>query len=159
MLINSYCSNISDYSKRLAYFVPLEDISVCEFKCKIYGHKLDQILFSTQIGFAAHRNHFIFHLMQNVTQRLIPAGIPQHLKKMYTWSLFKVHTEKSDKDPSVLTLEDLEIGFILWMYSCAVTWIAFVLEILASIILNQMKVFILKTLKKVLDDLSLILKC
>ena len=77
-------------------------------------------------------------LLQKVTQQLIPSGIPQHLKKFYEWMTINRHREISSKIPSVLTLIDLKIGFLLWMYSCAVTFIVFIFELIGRAVLLKL---------------------
>lgn len=143
-LQNTYCTFINNSSKKIAFFVPHTAASEYDFECKAFGHRLDQILYSTHIGFAVHKNNFIFKLLQNVTQQLIPAGIPQYLAKFFEWSIFKSHTEIIVKSPSVLTLSDLKFGFILWMYSCGVTILVFAYEAAGRIIFIEVKLFFIQ---------------
>ncbi|CAG9809591.1 unnamed protein product [Chironomus riparius] len=132
----SFCQNINDSSKKIAYFVPHTAATEYDFECKSAGHQLDQILYSTHIGYAVYRNNFIYDLLQNVTQQLIPAGIPQHLAKLNQWIIFKSHKEIAYKSPSVLTIDDLRTGFLLWMVACCITIGVFVIINLNGVLMQ-----------------------
>ena len=142
----SYCKHINNSSEKIAYFVPNTAATEYDFECRSSGHQLDQTLYSTHIGYAVYRNNFIFDLLQNVTQQLIPAGIPQHLAKLYQWIIFKTHQEIVYKSPSVLTLEDLRTGFLLWIVACCITIVVFVFEAGGRIILNRLNLLVIQSL-------------
>ena len=154
-LVYSYCDNINDASQKLAYFVPLEDVLTYVTFCNALGNKLDQILFSIQIGYATFKNNFVFQLLQSVTSQLIPSGIPQYLNYFYSTLIFKKHNVKKLENPTVLTLEDLEIGFKLWIFSCLLTFVSFALELMLSFFLRKLKIKIFKNIKQTLAKMIL----
>lgn len=149
----SYCDNINDSLQKLAYFIPLEDVLTCDFFCNTTGKRLDQMLFSTHIGYATFKNNFMFPLLQKVSRQLIPTGIPQYLKKFYQSIIYKVHNVKKVEMPAVLTLVDLEVGFQIWIYSCALTWVIFLFEIMAKIFLKILKKKLFKFIKQTLLEM------
>lgn len=120
-----YCENFDNSHTKLALY--LTDSSLNAMSCKSHAVKLSQKLYSNYLGYGVLRNNFIFHLLENVTERLVPAGIPQHWNDFYRWVIFRPKNTES-KQPKVLCVGDLEFGFFLWLGSCIVTCVIFFVE-------------------------------
>jgi hypothetical protein len=88
---------------------------------------LQEILLRAQEGFIFHRNHFIFHLTDNIVGELLPSGILQHSKE-YHWFFTDLKDSYEERGPKVLRITDLSFGFVLWLAACCVSSIAFVTE-------------------------------
>ena len=80
-----------------------------------------------QSGFLFNANNFFFHIVDETIQRLVSCGIMNHLIHKSFPLEFKFIVEKS---ASVLSVEDLDFGFIIWLGCCAVCAVCFILEIL-----------------------------
>jgi hypothetical protein len=90
--------------------------------------ELDDTLLIAQQGFFFYQNNFMFHLVDNVVEALISAGIIQKLKEYHFW--FTEGKEKPDEDegPQVLRVCDLSFGFVIWLIACGISTFAFVIE-------------------------------
>lgn len=131
-----YCNQIQNSSAKLAFFLPHSEVDEFYNKCKVRSIKLRENLYSNYLGLAVLENNFIYHLMQDVIEQLIPSGIPQYLLKFYDW----VHSRDKRyifvKIPKVLTLKDLEFGFLCWAAACCATAMMLMLEIIFKNISN-----------------------
>jgi hypothetical protein len=79
----------------------------------------------SQIGFFFFPNNFFLNIIDIETQRLTSAGIMSHLLNL----VFKdKYSNVSIKEWKVLTLENLRFGFVIWLWSCAVAVVAFLVE-------------------------------
>jgi hypothetical protein len=76
------------------------------------------------------RNHFLFAATEEVMQKFIPMGIIQHSYELHNWICLRPIIEPEVNDPKVLTLDDLEFGFILWLTACGLSIFGFLCEIL-----------------------------
>jgi hypothetical protein len=62
-------------------------------------------------------------------KRIVPAGIPQHFWKQEQEMKHKIKFENED-NKKVLSLEDLEYGFVMWIVACAISTAVFLDEFL-----------------------------
>jgi hypothetical protein len=62
-------------------------------------------------------------------QRLIPMGIAQYMLEFHTWMHFRTDINKPSNEPNVLTIDDLDFGFQIWLGTCGISVIAFIVEI------------------------------
>ncbi|CAG9806528.1 unnamed protein product [Chironomus riparius] len=98
------------------------------------GGFLKEHLYSFITGFMLYHFHFLFELTDETVQALLTGGILQHSFEMEDFKAnHEVHsmamnirsmTEKS----KVMTMDDLSYGFTLWMFSCLITFIVFLVE-------------------------------
>jgi hypothetical protein len=106
------------------------------------GIILNQRFFVTSVGLATSNNHFIFPLADDVMQNLISAGIPQHLEKFHIDSILHPYQDDDDaKEPIVLSIDDLNFGFIIWLVTSGVSVAAFIFEILTVNSFNLCKFY------------------
>ena len=138
---NFYCSQIKNSSAKLAFFIPSFEWTVLFRMCNAVGHKLQQKFSSTVCGLGVLENNFIFHLMNDVIDRLLPSGIPQFVYDFHDWSVHKGANYKFVKTPKVMRIDDLEFGFLLWIISCASTVIVFLLEIIMEKFIKSIRTY------------------
>lgn len=81
-------------------------------------------------SFLTYGNSFIYEVLNEVLEKTIPAGIPQHLIEYHTWLMYKKYEPNEDSEPRVLTVDDLTFGFVLWMGSCGIAILGIAFEIL-----------------------------
>ncbi|KAL7011987.1 hypothetical protein ACKWTF_014551 [Chironomus riparius] len=74
------------------------------------------------------RNSLIFEILNKLMERIVPAGIPQYLNKYHESNVYRTFYPIIDIDPKVLTLQNLEYGFVLWIGSCGISAIGFLME-------------------------------
>ena len=98
------------------------------------------------------RNSFLYKTLNEILEKLIPAGIPQYLIKYHEVNLYGSFVPTVVGGPNVLTIEDLTYGFVLWLGACGVSVAAFLIEILCLFVTIWLKKFIrLWTLQKFLE--------
>ena len=79
-------------------------------------------------GMGVWRNNHAYWLMEDTMRQLIPAGIPQFLRK-FVHELFIKPYKPDVKTPKVFSLEDLKFGFVTWLIACSVAFSVFVIEL------------------------------
>ena len=131
-IMTLYCQQIQNSSAKLAFFLPHTEEDELYNKCKVRGRKLRQNLNSNYLGLGVLENNFIYHLMQDVIDQLIPSGIPQYLIKFYDWIHSRDKVFVFVKKPQVLTLKDLEFGFFCWAAACCTSTAVFLIEIVCK---------------------------
>lgn len=129
-IVKLYKNFIKDDTRKLAFFMPdIVERQLYE-AFNIKGIILNQRYFVTNVGLATSNNHFIFHLADDVMQNLISAGIAQYLEKFYTDLDYPRYQEENGKEPVVLSIDDLNFGFVIWLVASGVSVMAFICEIL-----------------------------
>lgn len=108
-----------------------------KFVKKIDWYKLKDInLLVSQVGFFFFPNNFFLQIIDESTQHLTSTGIMDRMVKI----LFKNRNEqKVTKKFKILTMKNLNFGFIIWLWSCFGTFVVFVIEILFWIVLRRVK--------------------
>ncbi|CAG9810966.1 unnamed protein product [Chironomus riparius] len=103
----------------------------------IKWHKLPNYCISvSQSGFAFLQNNFFFRIVDETVQRLTSAGIINRLiEQCYPLKGNRFEA----KAPSVLKIEDLDFGFVIWIGCCAACVACFVAESLFWMICNILK--------------------
>jgi hypothetical protein len=74
------------------------------------------------------RNSFLYKKLNQILEKLIPMGIPQYLVKYHEANMFGTFIASGLNGPTVLTVEDLTYGFVLWLGACGVSTVAFLME-------------------------------
>ena len=97
--------------------------------CKCQPKILKQTLLTYQNGVSMLRNHFLFEATEEVVQRLIPMGIIQHSFELHTWISLRPVIEVEENEPKVLTIDDLEFGFVIYLATCGLSIFGFFCEV------------------------------
>ena len=104
--------------------------------------------FYLESGIGMRRNHFIFHLAEEVVQQLNSGGIPSHSSSLFFDMRYPPFESYTNPGLQILKIEDLRYGFEMWLiafgFACCVFVLEFSVEFLKKII---------KWLKKNLRDL------
>ncbi|KAG5670248.1 hypothetical protein PVAND_000525 [Polypedilum vanderplanki] len=74
-------------------------------------------------------NNILLHELNDIINRLVPTGIAQHLSDFGLWSLFRPIAEEFRDPRRILSLNDLEFGFVLWLIACLISLVCFIFEI------------------------------
>lgn len=115
-------------SHKYALIMEEQTEQIYSYENNIFPLYLKERFLSVPVGIGLVKNHFLFHLLEEVVQGLTTGGITQHLWKFYRevdLSLPKVQPH----GPSVLSLDDLSFGFLIWLVACGVAFGAFFMEI------------------------------
>lgn len=81
-------------------------------------------------GACVWKNNHFYWLMEYTFRKIIPAGIPQYIKKSIAESYMKQTFDKNVKIPKVFSFKDLEFGFIIWLASCSMAFVVFLMELI-----------------------------
>jgi hypothetical protein len=76
------------------------------------------------------RNHFILDPLNHVISRFTPAGIPKYLADYGRWYYHRPLPEKDTDTRRVLSLIDLEFGFVLFLAAAGFSLLVFFGELL-----------------------------
>lgn len=73
--------------------------------------------------------NFATQLTADVMLKLVPTGIPQHFFNYMMEFEFRP-LKAPPKELIVLSVKDLEFGFVVWLIACAISIFAFTLELI-----------------------------
>jgi hypothetical protein len=128
-LTRLYCTLFENDRAKTAFF--LEEIqfasmnSICQGSAfRLKGFWMNPVLTTL----TTPRNSFIYDVLNEVLEKLVPAGIPQYLDRFHIESLFKNYNPFIDSSPKVLKVADLSFGFVLWLTACGVSTCGFLAE-------------------------------
>lgn len=101
---------------------------------KVTGTQMDENFLSFLVGIGTVKNNFLSQLTEEVLQRLITAGISQWQMKFHTDFWFPKYPNDKNSEPTVLCVDDLNFGFIIWLIACGISGLMFLCEILILIL-------------------------
>ena len=126
-------------SAKISFIYPESFINLLQYHLgkSLNWHQLKNVNFHvSQIGFYLSPYHFFLNILDKETQWLTSTGIMNHLVNL-------VYKDKrsfvSVKEWKVLTMENLQFGFVIWLCSCAVTVVAFVAEVMFWIVFSKVR--------------------
>lgn len=91
---------------------------------------LHQKLITFNCGFEFTIGNFFYELTGGVMERIVEAGIPEHLLKFHNRILYKRKSKKKVM-PQILTVNDLSFGFIIWLVACGISFLILIIELFA----------------------------
>lgn len=86
----------------------------------------DIVLFTTFDAFLFIDNSFYFTMLQALINNLIPSGLMNFLVDEYLRK--KWNAQKVEKNPKVLSIDDLQFGFKIWFGTCLCACFTFMIE-------------------------------
>lgn len=81
-------------------------------------------------GIGVVMNNHAYWLVEKTMRKLVPAGIPQHIRNTVYDFRLKHAQAPAAKGPKVFTIEDLKFEFIIWLISIPIALAAFIVEII-----------------------------
>ncbi|KAL7015538.1 hypothetical protein ACKWTF_016505 [Chironomus riparius] len=125
-------------------------------KSKSWYRLTDLAVETTQSGFLMAKNNFFFQVIDTVLQKFLQAGIIDFL---ITERIQPGMQLAVVKEPLMLTINDLNFGFIIWLGFCGASILGFFVEILFFILKKKFKKPKLIKVKpaKVHSEISIIL--
>ena len=126
-----YCTLFSDDSAKTAFF--MEEIQFAAFNslCQGSAYTLKGFWMTpTLTTLATPRNSLIYDVLNEILEKLVPAGIPKYLEDFHTQLLFKAYKPVVDGSPKPLKITDLSFGFVLWLCACGASASVFLVEVL-----------------------------
>lgn len=99
------------------------------------GGFLPQHLYTSTAGFMLNRYNFLIELTEKTVQQLVTGGILQHdyeIGDFYAGMKFYSAAMEDGlllQKSTILTLDDLSYGFVLWMFACMISCVTFLSEL------------------------------
>jgi hypothetical protein len=138
IIMNSFTEFQSLYKQALQEerpdkFAFLADLAVHASFNSTYGRSLP-IMQNERLGkimsFYMMSNSILFHQINDILKRFVPAGIPKHYEEYGLWYLYRPFDEIITDPRRILSMSDLEYGFVLWLSACLVSFLCFLCELL-----------------------------
>lgn len=114
--------------EKIAFYVDESDVKRLNAACMCSNKLIDDI-FTSQTSFRMQNSHYLYDIIEDTLQHIIPFGIPKHFSEYHKWFLYGRYDELIDSGPKVLTLEVLSFGFVLWLCACAISFVEFCFEL------------------------------
>ncbi|KAG5672148.1 hypothetical protein PVAND_002301 [Polypedilum vanderplanki] len=128
---DSVCSAFHRDAKKKAMM--MTDLSIPLFSkvCSNDPIVLKDSFITLSVAMIVCQNHFLFHVIDDVVEKTIPAGILQHWYDFAKWEkivrLLKANNREGRRS---LSLSEWNFGFVLWSIFCGISTIVFILEML-----------------------------
>lgn len=105
---------------------------------RILKRILNEHLFSISLGLGMIRNNIYFNIIDKKIQQLLTGGlIGFYVDKYHIWEkpkMYERYRHLFEHDgPKVLSLTDLEAGFVIWLVVLSFSLVAFILEWIARL--------------------------
>jgi hypothetical protein len=100
---------------------------------------------------ALTKNHFFYFLLDKIVQDLSSTGIMQKFRRD-VYSPDKVSLDR--KKPKVLSTQDLEFGFVLWLIALIIPTSSFALEFLSYFFFRKIKFYFIRVVKNFIGIFS-----
>ncbi|KAG5673234.1 hypothetical protein PVAND_003298 [Polypedilum vanderplanki] len=124
------CSLVEEaLNKKAAFILDGFEIKVLPFLCTKDFSKLDAPFMSYPVALILQRNHFMYHVINEVVDQTIPAGIPQHWFNVYLENWYKNLSDYKNELKS-LKLDDWRFGFDIWLAYLGFSFLVFIIEVL-----------------------------
>lgn len=93
------------------------------------------------------KNHPLIHHLNEIINQLIPTGITKHLIELGYW-IYNRPVKVLVEDPRrILSLTDLEFGFVIWLASLSLPILCFLVEI---------SIGFYKKIRKLIEELKIL---
>ncbi|KAG5685025.1 hypothetical protein PVAND_014228 [Polypedilum vanderplanki] len=110
------------------------------FKSSLLRLKNEKVTYMTRL--ALTRNNILLHSMNHFMDKLIPAGIACQLMDYASWHDYRLISEEIDDPRKILSMSDLEFGFILWIIACCFSFFVFIYELHALYLRRQFRILL-----------------
>lgn len=123
-------SDLFDSDGNLAITIDVDSYRILSVIVPFFPRRLNYQLYSMVKGMNVYQNNHAYWLMEDTMRKLIPAGIPQYLRR-FVLSFFVRETKNHEfKIPKVFSLKDLEFGFVTWLITCFIAIFVFLIEMI-----------------------------
>lgn len=92
-------------------------------------NQLKEEVYTRQVGIGFQQGNFFSFVVDEIIRKLLPTGVMYHSYKFHFDYMYRT-ADPSVSKPKVLTLDDLSVGFILWLSACGISSSCFILELI-----------------------------
>lgn len=130
-MMQFYCQSINRIHPKLAFFMPIMNMVSMSSVCKGSLTPIKNFYMTALPGgIGMLRNSILYPIFDDVMRKLVPSGIPQYLPVFYSNLMFGTFKDIDEKMPKVFMFNDLAFGFILWLFTCGISIMTFLGEVL-----------------------------
>lgn len=122
-------NEINDPSANIAIAIDLDSYRILKSVFGNVPRSIDNELFTTVKGLCVWQNNHAYWLMENTMRKIVPSGIPQHIRNTIFDFRLKFAQPPVTKGPQVFLIEDLKFGFIIWLITISIAVACFIIEI------------------------------
>lgn len=127
-----------DSSEKIAFYADENNLIILNDLCNCENIQLNEVLFRYPMGLELRDGAYIFEIVEETLQLIIPFGIPQHSVELHKWKWHRKF-DAEPKRPQVFTLDSLLFGFVLWLIACEISILWFLIELIKMETLKQSK--------------------
>jgi hypothetical protein len=133
--IDELCKMVFNKSARTLFVLDREnEYPKYRLKCKRSPKLLDDVV-ATKLAPLKLPNSALHSEFEKVIQLIGSSGLLEFYVKTMRWNRYTKELNFEEEDPlHVFSLEDLGFGFVPWLCACALSIIAFLLEIIWSLL-------------------------
>jgi hypothetical protein len=98
------------------------------FGCSLpimHNEKMERIL-----SIYMSSNNMLMVQLNQLVSRLVSTGIVKHHVDYGYWYMYRPVEDIIEDPRRILSLRDLEYGFVLWLFACLVSFVCFICELL-----------------------------
>lgn len=141
-----YCQNINDDKAKLAFLFSNIQAQFLNIYCKnstVRKMKFEHAKkFVLSLMLITNDNDILSQLINDVEGIYFEAGLMTHLLREGIRRFWKEKFIDEEDNRKVLTLTDLEHGFVLWIIACGISLTAFIIELCFSQLARNFRKFI-----------------
>jgi hypothetical protein len=143
--MDELCKMLFDRSARTVYILDSKDEFLkYRFNCKRSPKVLDDVFVTFLVALKLFNDHLIPEF-EKVVQLIGSSGLLEFYIETLRWNRYTKNLIIEENDPlKVFSLEDLGFGFIPWLCALAVSFLAFLLEIIWFSIMRAISPMVLK---------------
>ncbi|KAG5668298.1 hypothetical protein PVAND_016245 [Polypedilum vanderplanki] len=130
--IRVYCQYIGDKATKTAIVTDERFDMMIKFFCKEEILRIKETVFTVNVGYGLVSFHYLYDSIESTIQWLLQAGIPQFWYELNHWHIYKRIYIPSSPPKDVLTLNDLNYGFNIWLIACAISIFQFFIEVIVG---------------------------
>ncbi|CAG9812359.1 unnamed protein product [Chironomus riparius] len=139
--LDAYITQSQNSSAKMALTVDDAFVNYINSKLIKRNHewnKLETVLVTSQDVFYFYGAAYTTRMLLKIIDNLIPTGVMKFLIEEYYTRKWKF--AKDEKGPKILTVDDLAFGFNIWLGSCCISIVGFIIEFIIKFIRKPVKV-------------------
>jgi hypothetical protein len=132
-----YCNQHNNDTGKFAFVFDRDNFITQMHECGSLGLIVEDVEFSFLMGLVPVDDQMWVALFKKTMMKIIPTGIPQHISKVFNRADKYKNEKPQESEPFVLSLKDLDFGFLLWIASCTIPISVFVLECIIGFVFKK----------------------
>jgi hypothetical protein len=128
-LIGAFTKDINNNSMKLAILMTDQQRFAFSSRFGVSSLLLKREKSTKMLSVVMKRNCVLFAAVSDAMEKLVPSGIPQQLFGHGMWMVYREHKKDAKIEPTILSFDNLEFGFVVWLGACGISVLEFLVEI------------------------------